>query len=230
MLSISVRSPLGMVVCISYRRNTLCIVRKGHITMVKRLVVMISGYGSNLQAIIDACQSGELSAQVVAVFSNRKSAYGLERARRRGIPAEYFPLKPYRDQGHSREKYDADLAARVAAYRPDLVVLAGWMHILSSEFIRHFRGRLINLHPALPGTFPGTDAISRAYEAFQQGRISHTGCMVHHVVEEVDAGEPIAQAVVPIYPYDSLADLEARMHKTEHQLLIKAIAELLADM
>ncbi len=192
----------------------------------KQLVVLISGYGSNLQAIIDACQAGDLPAQVVAVFSNRKSAYGLERARRHGIPAEYFPLKPYRNMGRSREEYDADLATRVAAYEPDLIVLAGWMHVLSSAFIHPFRGQIINLHPALPRTFPGTDAIRHAYEAFQRGEIRHTGCMVHYVVEEVDAGEPIAQAVVPIYPGDSLADLEARMHETEHQLLIQAIRRL----
>ena len=195
--------------------------------MEKRLVVLVSGYGSNLQALIDACESGALPAQVVAVFSNRKSAYGLERARHHGIPATYFPLKPYRNRGQSRETYDADLAVSVVAYEPDLVVLAGWMHILSSPFIRRFRGRLINVHPALPGTFSGINAIQRAYEAYRQGEIRHTGCMVHHVVEEVDAGEPIAQAIVPIYPGDSLADLEARMHETEHRLVVQAVADLL---
>jgi formyltetrahydrofolate-dependent phosphoribosylglycinamide formyltransferase len=190
---------------------------------VKRLAVFISGNGSNLQAIIDAVQAGELEAQIELVVSNRQDAYGLVRAERAGIPTLYFPLKPYRDKGHSRKEYDTDLADKMAAYKPDLIVLAGWMHVLSPAFLDRFPDRVLNLHPALPGQFPGTHAIQRAYEAFQRGEIDHTGVMVHWVVPEVDAGPAIATAEVLIYPTDSLDDLEARMHATEHHLVVEAL-------
>ncbi|MEJ5197685.1 MAG: phosphoribosylglycinamide formyltransferase [Anaerolineae bacterium] len=195
----------------------------------KRLAVLISGSGTNLQAIIDAVQDGRLAAQIVVVVSNRRDAYGLVRAERAGIPTLYFPLKPYRDAGRSREEYDADLAERVAAYAPDLVVLAGWMHIFSPAFLARFAGRVLNLHPALPGQFPGTHAIQRAYEAYRRGDIAHTGVMVHWAVPEVDAGAVIAQADVPILPTDTLEDLEARVHRTEHRLLVEAIQTVLKD-
>ncbi|MDT7884352.1 MAG: formyltransferase family protein, partial [Thermoflexus sp.] len=103
-----------------------------------RLVVMISGFGSNLQAILDACAAGRLWAEVVLVVSNRKDAYGLVRAARAGVPTLYFPLRPYRERGLDRTDYDRDLAERIAPYRPDLIVLAGWMHILSSAFLDRF--------------------------------------------------------------------------------------------
>jgi formyltetrahydrofolate-dependent phosphoribosylglycinamide formyltransferase len=193
----------------------------------KQLVILISGNGSNLQAIIDAVQAGQLPAQIAAVISNRREAYGLTRAARAGIPTLYFPLKPYRDAGRPREDYDADLAARVAGHAPDLIVLAGWMHVLSPAFLTRFQGRVLNLHPALPGQFPGAHAIQRAYEAFQRGEIAHTGVMVHWVVPEVDAGAVIAQAAVPIYADDALADLEARVHAAEHRLLVEAIRQCL---
>lgn len=193
-----------------------------------RLVVLISGSGTNLQAIIDACEAGRLPARVVAVVSNRKAAYGLERARRHGIPTVYHPLKPYRDAGRSRQEYDADLAEIVARYAPDWVVLAGWMHILSMAFLSRFPDRVINLHPALPGQFPGTHAIQRAYEAYRRGEITHTGVMVHRVPDEgVDVGPVVAQARVPIYPDDTLETLEARVHATEHRLLVEALKQLI---
>jgi formyltetrahydrofolate-dependent phosphoribosylglycinamide formyltransferase len=195
----------------------------------KRLAVMISGSGSNLQAIIDATRTGQLSAEVAVVVSNRRDAYGLQRAQRAGISTEYFPLKAYTDLGRSRTDYDAGLAALVAAYGPDLVVLAGWMHVLSPAFLDRFPRQVLNLHPALPGQFPGTHAIQRAYEAFQAGQIAHTGVMVHWVVPEVDAGPVLAQATVPIWPADTLADLEARIHSTEHRLLVQAIGTALGQ-
>ena len=194
-----------------------------------RLVVLISGSGTNLQAILDACAEGRLPAEVVLVVSNRKAAYGLVRAERAGVPTLYFPLKPYRDAGLSREQYDADLAERVAAYKPDLIVLAGWMHILSPAFLDRFPNRVINLHPALPGMFPGTHAIERAFEAFRRGEITHSGCMVHYAVPEVDAGPVIVQAEVPIYDTDTLETFEERMHTTEHRLIVEAIAHVLEE-
>lgn len=193
-----------------------------------RLVVMISGSGTNLQAIIDATANKSLRAEIVAVVSNRKAAYGLMRAEKAGIPTLYFPLKPYIDSGKMREAYDADLAARVAEYRPDLIVLAGWMHVFSPAFLDRFPRRVINLHPALPGMFPGVDAIQRAYEAWECGEITYSGCMVHYVVREVDAGAVIAQAVVPITARDTLEKFEARMHAVEHQLIVSAIPFALA--
>jgi formyltetrahydrofolate-dependent phosphoribosylglycinamide formyltransferase len=188
-----------------------------------RLVVFISGSGTNLQAILDSIAEGTLEAQVVLVVSNRKAAFGLRRARRAGVPTLYFPLKPYTEAGKNREVYDADLAGQVSKVRPDLVVLAGWMHVLSSAFLDRFSHKVINLHPALPGLFPGTDGIQRAFEAYRRGEIAHSGCMMHYVVPEVDAGPVIIQAQVPIQPDDTLASFEERMHATEHRIVVEAI-------
>ena len=193
-------------------------------TSLPRLVVLISGSGTNLQAILDATNTGQLAAQVVLVVSNRKAAYGLERAKRANVPTLYFPLKPYREAGQSREQYDHDLAAKIADYEPDLIVLAGWMHVLSPTFLNQFPQRVINLHPALPGLFPGTKAIQRAYEAHQEGEIMYSGCMVHYVIPEVDAGDVVAQAIVTIQPGDTLASFESRMHAAEHKLIVQATA------
>lgn len=189
-----------------------------------RLVVLVSGYGSNLQAILDACASGKLPAQVVAVISNKSGAYGLERARQAGIPAVYHPKPKEMD----RHAYDASLAEQVAAYQPDFVILAGWMRVLSNAFLERFPDRVINLHPALPGAFPGTDAIQRAYLAFRDGKIQYTGVMVHRVPDEgVDSGPVLAQEVVPIYQEDSLEDLEKRIHAVEHRLLVETLRGLI---
>ncbi|MCI0578146.1 MAG: phosphoribosylglycinamide formyltransferase [Chloroflexi bacterium] len=187
------------------------------------LVVMISGSGSNLQAILDATAGGRLPAEVVLVVSNRQAAYGLVRAERAGVPTLYFPLKPYTAADRSREEYDADLAGHIAPYRPDLVVLAGWMHVLSPAFLNQFPNRVINLHPALPGAFPGTQAIERAFAAYRRGEISHGGCMVHYAIPEVDAGPVVAQAVVPVEPDDTLESFAARLHAAEHRLIVEAI-------
>jgi formyltetrahydrofolate-dependent phosphoribosylglycinamide formyltransferase len=189
-----------------------------------RLVVLISGSGTNLQAIIDAIKAKHLKAEIVAVVSNRKAAFGLSRAEQAGIETLYFPLKPYTDAGKSREDYDADLAEKLKAYKPDLIVLAGWMHIVSPVFLEAFPNRVINLHPALPNEFAGTNAIERAYEAAQKGEIRRSGIMVHYVIPEVDAGEVIIQAEVPILATDLLEDFAARMHATEHKLIVQAIA------
>lgn len=196
--------------------------------MPARLAVLISGNGSNLQAILDATRQRVLDAEVVVVVSNRKSAFGLERAARAGVPARYHPLKPYTDAGRSRNEYDADLARIVKEYAPDYVVLAGWMHILSNDFLRHFPYRVINLHPALPGKFPGANAIERAFDAYQRGEIQGTGVMVHLVPDEkVDSGPVLLTADVPISPNDTLESLEARIHQVEHRVLVQAIARLI---
>lgn len=196
--------------------------------MAARLAVLISGNGSNLQAIIDAIRMKALDAEIVVVVSNRKNAFGLVRAEKAGIPTRYFPLKPYTDAGRSRSEYDADLAQLVAEYRPDWVVLAGWMHILSKAFLDHFPYRVVNLHPALPGQFPGAHAIADAFAAFQRGEIKQTGCMVHLVPDEaVDAGPVIGVAEVPIYRTDTLEMLTERMHQTEHRLIVQSLQRLI---
>lgn len=192
-----------------------------------RLAVLISGSGSNLQALIDAAAAGALAAEIALVVSNRKAAYGLERAAQAGIEALYFPLKPYTDAGRPRADYDADLAARVAARRPDLIVLAGWMHILSLAFLDRFPSQIINLHPAPPGMFPGADAVRRTFDACQRGEISAGGCIVHYAVPVVDAGAVIAQAAVPCQPGDTLAAFEARLHEVEHRLIVEAVQRVL---
>lgn len=189
----------------------------------KRLVVLISGAGTNLQAILDACAGGELQAEVVAVFSDHANAGGLDRARAAGVPA-HARVKRKADE---RRVYDAALADEVAQYKPDWVVLAGWMRVLSADFLDHFPGRVLNLHPALPGTFAGTHAIARAFEAHQRGDIEHTGVMVHLVPDEgMDNGPVLAQTRVLIEPNDTLDELEARVHVAEHRLLVDTLKNL----
>lgn len=191
-----------------------------------RLVVLISGHGSNLQAILDACASGELSASVLAVISNRPDAYGLTRAGRARVEAIYFP----KGEDESRRDYDSRLAARIAPLKPDLIILAGWMRLLTNNFLSSFPNCVINLHPALPGMFPGTHAIERAYEAFRRGEIDHTGVMVHRVPDEgVDNGPVLATETVLIRHDDTLETLEARIHDAEHRMLIHAIKTLGAE-
>ena len=189
-----------------------------------RLVVLISGSGSNLQALLDACSSAVLPAEVAAVISNKKDAYGLERARRAGVPACHMPKPKELD----RRVYDASLAEQVSAYHPDWVLLRGWMRLLSSDFLNRFPQRVINLHPALPGTFPGAHAIQDAFDAYCEGRITATGVMVHLVPDEgIDCGPVLGVQNIPIYPEDSLQTLEQRIHTAEHRLVIDVLKQLL---
>jgi formyltetrahydrofolate-dependent phosphoribosylglycinamide formyltransferase len=191
--------------------------------MPPKLVVLISGSGTNLQAIIDAIAGKTLDATIALVVSNRKAAYGLTRAEQANIQTLYFPWKAYADRNLTREEYDSDLAEMIRPYCPTLVVLAGWMYVLSPAFLNVFADRVINLHPALPGACPGVNAIQRTFEAFQRGEVKHGGCMVHYVVPEIDAGPVIAQAVVPIEPGDRFEQFEARLHETEHRLIVEAV-------
>ena len=188
-----------------------------------RLAVLASGRGTNLEAILNATREGRLPAEVALVVSDRDSR-ALERARKARVPALYFPKR----KGTPRPAYDAELAEFVAAARPDLVVLAGWMRILTPAFLDRFPGRVINLHPALPGAFPGLDAIRRSYQAFQRGEVETGGVMVHYVVPEVDAGPVILAEPVPIRPGEPLEAFEARVHAVEHRLLIEAIEKALS--
>ena len=193
--------------------------------MTVRFVVLISGNGSNLQAILDACASGELPASVVSVISNKADAFGLTRARNASVEAICFAKAEH----ESRREYDRRLANVVASKQPDYVILAGWMRILSSSFLSSFPNRVINLHPALPGTFPGTHAIERAFEAYQRGEINHTGVMVHLVPDEsVDNGPVLRQQEIYFRLGESFEQFEARVHELEHILLISTLKSVLA--
>jgi phosphoribosylglycinamide formyltransferase 1 len=192
--------------------------------MTSRLVILISGNGSNLQAILDACTSGELPAFVVCVISNKADAYGLIRAKNAGVEAIHFAKL----ENETRQEYDKRLADFVITKQPDYIVLAGWMRILTSSFINQFPNKIINLHPALPNTFSGTHAIERAYEAYQRCEIAQTGVMIHLVPDEgVDDGPLLAKQEINFIKDESFEDFEIRVHQTEHQLLVKTLKNLL---
>ncbi len=191
----------------------------------RRIVVLASGSGSNLQAIIDACASGQIDGAVVHVVSDRHDAFALQRAAAAGIAATHVA----RRDGESRADYDTRLADVVEAERADIVVLAGWMRILTMSFLGRFPERVVNLHPALPGELPGTNAIARAYEQARCGERSTTGVMVHLVPDEgVDDGPVLGTVTVPIHPDDTLDTLTERVHDAEHHLLVDVLAGTVA--
>ena len=190
-----------------------------------RLVVLVSGSGTNLQAILDAIAERRLDADVVAVVSNRDDAYGLERAALAGVDAAVLRPEP----GVERAVYDAELADLVASYDPDWIVLAGWMRLLTMAFLERFPERVVNLHPAFPGELPGTHAIERAWDQAMAGERSASGVMVHLVPDEgVDDGPVLATRVVPIDPNGSLSDFETAVHTAEHELLVATLQRLCA--
>ena len=182
--------------------------------MACNVVVLISGSGSNLQALIDS-QGPTNPMRIVAVISNRADAYGLERARAAGIPTRVLSHRDYAD----REAFDSALVEAVDAYGPDLVVLAGFMRILTAGFVCHYRGRLLNIHPSLLPRHKGLDTHRRALEA---GDPEH-GCSVHFVTEELDGGPVALQAGVPIAPGESLDALIERVHQQEHLIYPLAV-------
>jgi formyltetrahydrofolate-dependent phosphoribosylglycinamide formyltransferase len=189
----------------------------------KRLVVLVSGSGSNLQAIIDACASERLRAEVVAVVSNKPDVFALQRADAAGVPAVHVGVHP----GEERSDYDARLADVVAGFDPDLVVLAGWMRILTMSFLGWFPERVVNLHPALPGELPGTGAVERAWQEALDGTRTRTGVMVHLVPDEgVDDGPVLGTATVPIDVDAGFESFVALLHATEHRLLVDTLTEL----
>jgi phosphoribosylglycinamide formyltransferase-1 len=182
------------------------------------LGVLVSGNGSNLQAILDAIGRRELDARVRLVLSNKKDAYALERARQAGVPTAVHSHRDF----PSREAFDAALVEALQSHGVQWVVLAGFMRILTPEFVRAFRGRILNVHPALLPAFPGTNAIERALEA----RVPVTGCTVHWVDEGVDTGPIVRQREVPILPGDDASSLAERMHAAEHALYVEVLSDL----
>ncbi len=175
-----------------------------------KIATLISGSGSNLQAIIDAIARGDIAGQIAGVLSNRADAYGLERARQQGIPTAIITHGDFAD----RATFDQALMRQIDAWNVDIVVLAGFMRILTPEFVAHYDGRLLNIHPSLLPRYKGLHTHRRALEA---GDREH-GCSVHFVSAELDGGPVVAQATVPVLAGDDEAGLAARVHEAEHRL------------
>jgi phosphoribosylglycinamide formyltransferase-1 len=188
--------------------------------MALALGVLVSGNGSNLQAILDAIAQGSLNAEVRLVISNRADAYALTRARDAGVETRVLPHKGFA----SREEFDRALLNELTRAGVQWVVLAGFMRVLTPEFIRAYRGHIINIHPALLPSFPGTHAIRQALEH----GVKVTGCTVHFVDEGVDSGKIIAQRAVPILAGDTEDSLAARLHAAEHELYLEVLHDLAA--
>ena len=179
-----------------------------------RLVVLVSGSGSNLQAFIDACRDPGYPCEIAGVISNRPGVRGLDRAAAAGIPAVSVDHKAYPD----RETFDAALAAAIDAFEPDLVILAGFMRILTGAFVRRYLGRMLNIHPSLLPRYPGLHTHQRALEAGD----TEAGASVHFVTEELDGGPIVLQARVPIHADDTPESLAARVLIEEHRIYPQA--------
>ena len=178
--------------------------------MSSKIVVLISGGGTNLQAIIDACTDSNYPAEVVGVVSNKIDAYGLTRAQNADIATVALSHKEFA----SREDYDQALIKKIDVFDADLIVLAGFMRILTPSFVQHFQGKLLNIHPSLLPKYQGLNTHQRAIDA---GDDVH-GVSVHFVTEELDGGPVILQAKVPVFDGDSSDDLAARVHEQEHRI------------
>lgn len=188
----------------------------------KKVVILISGRGSNMQSIVQACESEKWNARIVAVMSNNPEAAGLTWAQGRGIATQAIDHRAYA----SRALFDEALAQAIEQYEPDLIVLAGFMRILTPEFVDKFEGRIVNIHPSLLPLFPGLNTHLRALEA------GHTkaGVTVHLVTAELDHGPILGQAVVPVLPGDTEDVLAARVLKEEHRLYPETVRQLLINM
>ena len=185
-----------------------------------RLVVLISGSGSNLQAIIDACARGEIKADIAAVISNKADAYGLERAKNAGIQTRVLSHKDF----DSREAYDAELMDIIDNFEPNLVVLAGFMRILTPSLVQKFKGKMLNIHPSLLPKYQGLNTHQRAIDAKDDVH----GVSVHFVTEELDGGPVVLQAKVPVLENDTADTLAQRVHQQEHiiyPLVVKWFSE-----
>ncbi|WP_193015189.1 phosphoribosylglycinamide formyltransferase [Proteus sp. FME41] len=187
----------------------------------KNIVVLISGNGSNLQAIIDACRANKITGNVVAVLSNKADAYGLERAKHADIPA-YF-IDP--NQFNNRADYDNALIEKIDAYRPDIVVLAGFMRILSPGFVTHYQHKLLNIHPSLLPKYPGL----HTHRQVLANKDSFHGVTVHFVTEELDGGPMIIQARIPVLTDDTEQSLQTKIQAEEYRIYPLAIRWLAED-
>jgi phosphoribosylglycinamide formyltransferase 1 len=194
----------------------------------KNIVILISGGGSNMAAIVRTAQTQnwakQFNAQVSAVISNKADAKGLAFAKEHGIATAVVDHKAFAGQPHPREAFDAALMKEIDQRQPHLVVLAGFMRILTPGFVAHYEGRLLNIHPSLLPAFPGLHTHERAIEA----GCKFAGATVHRVTAELDHGPILAQAIVPVLPDDTAETLAARVLTQEHLIYPKAVAELLA--
>jgi phosphoribosylglycinamide formyltransferase len=203
---------------------------------ITRATVLISGNGSNLQALIDSSSKELPNLKIIRVISNKAAAYGLKRAAAASIPSTYHNLisGKYHKSGEpdadvkqkARERYDADLTKLILEDSPDIVICAGWMHILTPKFLDPLAEKgvpVINLHPALPGRYDGAAAIERAFADFEAGKLENdiTGIMIHYVISEVDRGEPIVVREIKCGKGESLEELQARIHGEEHTLIVE---------
>ncbi|BAQ82393.1 phosphoribosylglycinamide formyltransferase [Pseudomonas sp. St29] len=179
------------------------------------VVVLLSGTGSNLQALIDNARTDDSPVRIAAVISNRADAYGLQRAQEAGIPTRFLDHTAF----EGRETFDQALIELIDTFQPKLVVLAGFMRILSAGFVRHYQGRLLNIHPSLLPKYKGLHTHQRALEA---GDTEH-GCSVHFVTEELDGGPLVVQAVIPVELHDSPQSLAQRVHIQEHRIYPMAV-------
>ncbi|ODQ07331.1 MULTISPECIES: phosphoribosylglycinamide formyltransferase [Enterobacterales] len=184
----------------------------------KNIVVLISGNGSNLQAIIDACRANKITGNVVAVLSNKADAYGLERAKLADIPAYFVDPTLYND----RADYDSALIKQIDAYQPDIVVLAGFMRILSPDFVTHYQHKLLNIHPSLLPKYPGL----HTHRQVLANKDAFHGVTVHFVTEELDGGPMIIQARIPVLPDDTEQSLQTRIQTEEYRIYPLAIGWL----
>lgn len=178
-----------------------------------RLAILASANGTNAQAIIEAVLAGRLNAEIAVVLTNKEDAGVIERARKYGLPMEIVPSKGYR----SRVEYDSVVIERLRSYHVDTIALAGWMRILSEQFVMEYEGRILNLHPALLPSFKGATALD---DAFEHG-VRITGCSVHLVTAELDGGPLIIQAAVPIN--GTVEELVAQVHRMEHLIFPQAL-------
>lgn len=181
----------------------------------KNIVILISGRGSNMEAMIHACQRRAWPARIAAVISNKAAAKGLEFAQAHGVVTAVVPHNEY----PSREAFDAALAEKIDSYRPDLVVLAGFMRVLTEAFVAHYEGRLLNIHPSLLPAFPGLHTHERALEA----GVKVHGATVHFVTSTLDHGPIVIQAAVPVLPGDTSDTLAARVLQQEHVIYPHAV-------
>lgn len=179
--------------------------------------ILISGSGSNLQAIVDAVERGEVPLRLAAVISDRPDAFGLERARRAGVAAECVP-----SAGLARSEFESALSAALARYRPDFILLAGFMRILTAAFVNPYAGRMLNIHPSLLPRHAGLETHRRVLEAGDRWH----GCTVHFVTQELDGGPPVIQARLPVQDGDDAERLAARVLALEHRIYPHAAALL----
>lgn len=181
----------------------------------KKVAVLISGSGSNLQALIDAAKAADYPAEIALVISNKVEAYGLERAKAAGVPSVTISHKDY----ETREAFDRAMHAELTKHGIEMVCLAGFMRLLSAWFVKQWEGRMLNIHPSLLPAFKGAHAVRDALAACVQ----ETGCTVHYVTEELDAGPIVGQEKVPVLEGDTMEALHQRIHAAEHVLYPAAL-------